>query len=324
MIFFIFNYKMENEGTDPLLEHEEKDDDDDDTTSPFQPREASTPGPSGEGIPLTTMNRGQEKGPGIAETSFIEGSPLSRVLTSNEKAWESLTREFPDAKATELEVFYSKTGKLQVKMFGHGKRAYPLFTVGRGGGGQRLNPMLPKEIKSALGTEREILFVQKEKEIEELQESIREDEEILNNENEQPSVRERAREKIAEKLEQIDALENEREELEERVSLREKVKNIFKKYGFTVTAVFLAVGTVIGVIVNSLTKGPKTVATGVGNGLKELGKKIAGILPGLIGAIVSFIFKTAGTVISFLGKNAWLLILGVAVFIVERFKKKNR
>ena len=312
---------MENAETDPLLEHEEKDDDDEDTTNPFQPGGSSTPG---EDIPLTTMNRGQEKGPGIAETSFIEGSPLSRVLTSNEKAWESLTREFPDAKATELEAFYSKTGKLQVKMFGHGKTAYPLFTVGRGGGGQRLNPILPRQIKSALGTECEILIVQKEKEISELHKSIREDEEILNNENEQPSVRERAREKIAEKLEQINALENEREELEERLSLREKVKNIFKKYGFTVTAVVLLVGTVIGVIVSSLTKGLKSVATGVGNGLEELGKKIAGILPGLIGAIVSFIFKTAGTVISFLGRNAWLLILGVEVFMVERFQKKNR
>ena len=78
---------MENEETDPLLEHEEKKDDDDDddgdTTNPFQPGGASTPGPSGEGIPMTTMNRGKEKGPGIAETSFIEGSPLSRVRTSN-------------------------------------------------------------------------------------------------------------------------------------------------------------------------------------------------------------------------------------------------
>ena len=187
-----------------------------------------------------------------------------------------------------------------------------------------MNPILPQQIKSALGPERDMLIVQKEKEIEKLHKSIREDEEIANNENEQPSVRERAREKIAEKLEQIDALENEREELEERVLLREKVKNIFKKYGFTVTAVFLAVGTVIGVIVDSLTKGLKTVANGVGNGLKELGKKMAGILPGLIGAIVSFIFKTAGSVISFLGKNAWLLILGVAVFMVERFQKKKR
>ena len=313
---------MENE-EDPLLEHEEKDDDDDDgdTTNPFQPGGSSTPG---EDIPMTTMNRGKEKEPSTAETSFIERSPLSRVLTSNAKAWETLTGIFTEARATELEATYSKTGKLQVKMFGQGKRAYPLFTKDKDTGGQRLNPILPRQIKSALGTERDTLIVQKEKEIEELHKSIREDEEIANNENEQLSVRERAREKIAEKLEQIDALENERDELEERVSLREKVKNIFKKYGFTVTAVFLAVGTVIGVIIDSLTKGLKSVATGVGNGLKELGKKIAGILPGLIGAIVSFIFKTAGSVISFLGKNAWLLILGVVVFTVERFKKKNR
>ena len=317
---------MENEETDPLLEHEEKDDDDDDgdTTHPFQPDVHSTPGPSGEEIPMTTMNRGKEKESSTAETSFIEGSPLSRVHTSNEKAWDSLTGIFPDAKATELEATYSKTGKLQVKMFDQGKRAYPLFTKDKDTGGQRLNPILPRQIKSALGTERDTLIVQKEKEIEELHKSIREDEEIANNENEQPSVRERARVKIAEKLEQINALENERDELEERVSLKEKVKNIFKKYGFTVTAVFLAVGTVIGVIVDSLTKGLNTVAAGVGNGLKDLGKKIAGILPGLIGAIVSFIFKTAGSVISFLGKNACLLILGVAVFMVERFQKKKR
>ena len=312
---------MENEETDPLLEHEEKDDDDD-TTNPFQPGGSSTPG---EDIPMTTMNREREKESSTTETSFIEGSPISRVITANAKAWESLTRMFPDAKATELEATYSKTGKLQVKKVGFGKRAYPLFTVERGGGGgQRLNPILPRQIKSALGQEREILVALKEKEIEELQESIREDEEIANNENVELSIRERAREKIAEKLEQIDAIENERDELEERVSLREKVKNIFKKYGFTVAAVVLAVSTVIGVIVSSLTKGLKTVATGVGNGLKELEKKIAGILPGLIGAIVSFIFKTAGSVISFLGKNAWLLILGVAVFMVERFQKKNR
>ena len=317
---------MEN-GKDPLLENEEeKDDDDDDeeTTNPFQHGGSSTPGASNDEIPMTTMNREKEKEPYTDETSFIEGSPLSRVLTSNAKAWDSLTGIFPDAKATELEATYSKTGKLQVKMFGQGKRAYPLFTKDKDTGGQRLNPILPRQIKSALGPEREILIVQKEKEIEELHKSIREDEEIANDENEQPLVRDRARERITEKLEQIDALENERDELEERVSLREKVKNIFKKYGFTITAVFLAVGTVIGVIVDSLTKGLKTVVTGVGNGLKELGKKIAGILPGIIGAVVSFIFKTAGSVISFLGKNAWLLILGVAVFTVERFKKKNR
>ena len=118
---------MENEETDPLLEHEEKDDDDDDdddTTHPFQPDVHSTPGPSGEEIPMTTMNREKEKGSGIAETSFIEGSTHSRVLELDKKAWESLTGIFPEVKATELEATYSKRGKLQVKMFGQGKRAY--------------------------------------------------------------------------------------------------------------------------------------------------------------------------------------------------------
>ena len=84
-------------------------------------------------------------------------------------------------------------------MFGQGKRAYPLFIKDKDTGGQRLNPILPRQIKSALGTERDTLFVQKEKEIEELQESIREDEEMPNNENEQSLERERARERIAEK-----------------------------------------------------------------------------------------------------------------------------
>ena len=56
---------------------------------------------------------------------------------------------------------------------------------------------------------------------------------------------------------------------------------------------------------------------------KRLAKKIARILPGLLGAIVSFVFRAAGQVISFLGKNAWLLIVGVAVFLFERVTKRN-
>ena len=78
-------------------------------------------------------------------------------------------------------------------------------------------------------------------------------------------------------------------------------------------------GTTIGVIVNSLTKGLKSAAVGIGNDLQTLGKKIAQILPGLIGTIVSFIFKTAGSVISFLGKNAWLLILGVKIRLIVKY-----
>ena len=82
---------MSNEEEIPLMEHEEKDDDEDeDTTNPFQPGGSSTAGPSNEEIPMTTMNREKEKEPYTDETSFIEGSPLSRVLTSNAKAWTLL------------------------------------------------------------------------------------------------------------------------------------------------------------------------------------------------------------------------------------------
>ena len=62
----------------------------------------------------------------------------------------------------------------------------------------------------------------------------------------------------------------------------------------------------------------------MGNGLKTLGKNIAGILPGLVGAIVSFGFRVAGSVINFLRENARTLITGVAIFMVERFQTKRR
>ena len=121
------------------------------------------------------------------------------------------------------------------------------------------------------------------------------------------------------------AVENARERVNERLlSLRDRVKEIFKKHGFTVISVATAIAVVIGVIVSNLKAGLTKVAKGVGNGLKDLGKKLGEILPGMIGAIASFIFRTAGEVIGFLAKNAWLLIVGLVVLAVEQFKKKSR
>ena len=120
-------------------------------------------------------------------------------------------------------------------------------------------------------------------------------------------------------------VETARERVNQRLlSLRDRIKEIFKKHGFTVVAVASAIGVVIGVIVNSLKAGLTNLAKGVGNGLKELGAKLGQLLPGMIGAIASFIFKTAGEVIGFLAKNAWLLIVGLVVLAVEQFKKRSR
>jgi len=115
----------------------------------------------------------------------------------------------------------------------------------------------------------------------------------------------------------------ERENLEERMSLKDRVKAIFKKYGFTVTAVITAVGVVIGVIVSNLKAGLTSVAKGVGSGLKAIGKKLGEILPGMVGAIASFIFKTAGEVVGFLAEHAWLLIVAVVLYFVEQFKRRR-
>ena len=128
---------------------------------------------------------------------------------------------------------------------------------------------------------------------------------------------------IAEEQDAINQLERANEEIEQRMELRDRVKTIFKKYGFTVLAVASAVGVVIGVIVANLKNGLTSLSKGVGNGLKTIGKKLGEILPGLVGAIASFVSKTAGEVVGFLAKNAWLLIVGVVIYLVEQFKKKK-
>ena len=156
----------------------------------------------------------------------------------------------------------------------------------------------------------------------ELKKQIETDKVILEDENTSSQLRAEIEARIAENEEELPRLGTQIEEIEREIPLREKIKNIFKRYGFTVFAVFLAVGSTIGEIVNALSKGLKSVAKGVGNALKDLGKKLGQLLPGLIGSIVSFIFKTAGQVVGFLGKNAWLLILAVAVFMVEKIQKK--
>ena len=134
-------------------------------------------------------------------------------------------------------------------------------------------------------------------------------------------------EEVQQQIERLEA-ENERlsernEEIFSRMSLRDKVKYIFKKYGLTIFGVLAAVGTVIGVIVSNLKAGLTNVAKGVGNGLKELGKKLGQILPGMVGAIVSFLFKAAGEAVGFLAKHAWLLIMLVVTFAVEQLKKRS-
>ena len=91
-------------------------------------------------------------------------------------------------------------------------------------------------------------------------------------------------------------------------------------------SITLAAGAVIAAIYNALvTNALKPGLKALGNGLKEIGKKLPSLLPGILGEIVSFLFKTAASVISFLAENAWLLILAVVALLIEGYtKKKNK
>ena len=137
-------------------------------------------------------------------------------------------------------------------------------------------------------------------------------------------LKEQIRNKAISNAERLSDIEGRKDEIFKNLPLREKLKYIFKKYGFTVFSILSAVGVVIGVIVSNLSKGLSALGKGVGNGLKTIGKKLGEILPGMVGAIVSFLFKTAGQVIGFLGENAWLLIMAVVLYFVESIKKKRK
>ena len=138
------------------------------------------------------------------------------------------------------------------------------------------------------------------------------------------SEREAAEARVAERNEELDLLQTEIGERESAMPLRERVREIFKQHGLTITTIFLAAGVTIGAVVGALTKALKASGKAMGNALNDIGSKLGSILPGVIGSIVSFIFKTAGQAIGFLAEHTWLLILAAVFFIFEKYIKRPR
>ena len=112
-----------------------------------------------------------------------------------------------------------------------------------------------------------------------------EDQAIIDDDNAPEFEKEAARERIASRDEDLLRLKAQISERESSLSLRERIKLIFKKYGVTVTAIFIAAGITVGAVVGSITKALKATGKAIGNGLKDIGAKIASLLPGIIGSI---------------------------------------
>ena len=292
-----------------------------DRDNPFEPVD---PGDydEGESIPMTsTSRRGYDNPSYQEETSFIEdeNTPLIQREENRDDAWERIREKYPKVNPVKspFTADIDEFDRLVVRMKRKGGKSYPLF---RSDG--ELNDKLPKTIKESLGPTAEDVITSNERERTRRREKVKDLESSRKDAG--PSQRENIDRNIDQQRDEIDQLERENEVIEERLSLRDRVKAIFKKYGFTAFAVLSAVGAVIGVIVSNLKSGLSRLGKGVGNGFKAIGKKLGEILPGMIGGIASFVFKTAGEAIGFLAKNAWLLIVAVVVYFVEQVKNKRK
>ena len=156
-------------------------------------------------------------------------------------------------------------------------------------------------------------------EVEELETKIAEDKRVIEDENTSPSERAAAEARLLENEAELDRINTEIEVRERQKPLLERVKDIFKKYGWTLQAIFVAVGVILSVIALTVKKGFKYGTKVVEQKLKNTNHN-----PGLIGSIVSFIFKAAGQVFSFLSEHTWLIILVVVAFFIEELLKRRR
>jgi len=104
----------------------------------------------------------------------------------------------------------------------------------------------------------------------ELRQQNAEDQEIIDATDTPSSEKEAARDRKEERVEELARLQTQIAEREEAMPLRERIKEIFKKHGVTVTSILLAAGVTIGVVVSSITKGLKAAGKATANGLKQI------------------------------------------------------
>ena len=257
------------------------------------------------------------------ETSFGGDKSDTTALIEKERkrdaAWAKIKSKFPKANTVNslFTATIDKFNRVVVKLNRAGGKYHPLFSSDG-----EVSKKLPKSITDNLGESAEKIVETNVEEIARRSKKISELQDQLEKTSDE-HMRDNLNQTIAEEQDMIAQLKIANEKIEQRMTLRDRVKAIFKKYGFTVFAVASAVGVIIGVIVANLKNGLTSLGKGVGNGLKTIGKKLGEILPGLVGAIASFVFRTAGEVVGFLAKNAWLLIVGVVIYLVEQFKKKK-
>ena len=208
-----------------------------DRDNPFEPVD---PGDDdeGESIPMTSTSR-RDRGfhnPNYEETSFIdENTPLIRREERRDDAWERIREKYPKVNPANSSFTsdIDEYDRVVVRMKRKGGKSYPLFKPDG-----ELNEKLPKTIKESLGPTAEKVIETDKRDITRRREKVKDLESSRKDAG--PSQRENIDRNIDQQREEIENLEREIEVIEERLSLKDRVKAIFKKYGFTAFAVLSA------------------------------------------------------------------------------------
>jgi len=105
--------------------------------------------------------------------------------------------------------------------------------------------------------------------------------------------------------------------------LFERVNEIFKKYGFTVSAIVLAAWTVIGAVIRAITTSLKPLGKGKGKALQDVSKKqLPFARPHLLDR--EFHFQSGGTGHLIFGGAHLAYNFCCGRYFMERFLKRNR
>ena len=192
----------------------------------------------------TSFTTGGDERTPLLDGEFQENrQEAANILKSKFPKWNPLDSSFNATLNTRGEVKVTLTDT---------RKAVPHVIIDADGNVNEREIMKSKKIQNSLGPPAEDIIRTKEEEISRREKKIQE----LQASRETASEKEKEQidANIEEEQNEISRLDAENERIEERMSLRDRVNLIFKKYGFTVFAVVSAVGLVIGVIVSNLKK----------------------------------------------------------------------
>ena len=206
-----FGDGVENRGVDPDDEIEMRN---------LNPYDSS----SRRGSEDTTYRSSHSKTHG--ETSFIEGidehTPLIRKENELNDSVDEIKRKFPNADTSKFTSKIDEYGRVIVRLIRDRGKYHLLFNSDG-----EVNEKLPKKIIKALGTPSEDIVEAKEEEITRRENKIKELQ--ASRETASENQREQIDANIEEQQSEISRLEAENEIIEERMSLRDRVKLILKK-----------------------------------------------------------------------------------------------